>query len=320
MRKRREFEVFSLSFLDCICCGFGAIILLFVLTVGPIKRVVQASEQGALEFIQILELQLNQTQDQLSRTTARIGEYSAQSGETVAAAEVRDALMSVDRQLLATRQAIEATDKKIQAQRERKAQMKTPLKPVGITAESDHLVFLVDTSGSMRGPVGLLNPMVIRQVEAILASYPEVKALQILDCNGRYILPGSRGAWLADTPGERQHILQALLQYRETSVSNPVPGLMAVFKDYSPLKNKDKKIGIYIFGDEFPGTANDVLKAMDAINPIDPVTKKRAIAINAVGFPFRIGHNPSPSDTGFKFANLMRELAYRHDGTFIIAE
>ena len=30
--KRREVEVFSLSFLDCICCGFGAIILLLVLT------------------------------------------------------------------------------------------------------------------------------------------------------------------------------------------------------------------------------------------------------------------------------------------------
>ena len=30
--KRREFEVFTLSFLDCICCGFGAIILLLVLT------------------------------------------------------------------------------------------------------------------------------------------------------------------------------------------------------------------------------------------------------------------------------------------------
>ena len=28
---RREFTIFSLSFLDCICCGFGAVILLFVL-------------------------------------------------------------------------------------------------------------------------------------------------------------------------------------------------------------------------------------------------------------------------------------------------
>ncbi len=32
--KRRETEVFSLAFLDCICCGFGAVILVFVLTVA----------------------------------------------------------------------------------------------------------------------------------------------------------------------------------------------------------------------------------------------------------------------------------------------
>jgi hypothetical protein len=30
--RRRDIEVFSLSFLDCICCAFGAIILLFVLS------------------------------------------------------------------------------------------------------------------------------------------------------------------------------------------------------------------------------------------------------------------------------------------------
>jgi hypothetical protein len=34
VRKRRSFEIFSLSFLDCICCGFGAMILLFILTAG----------------------------------------------------------------------------------------------------------------------------------------------------------------------------------------------------------------------------------------------------------------------------------------------
>ena len=32
MKKRRDIEIFSLSFLDVICCGFGAIILLFVLS------------------------------------------------------------------------------------------------------------------------------------------------------------------------------------------------------------------------------------------------------------------------------------------------
>ncbi|MEJ1963856.1 MAG: hypothetical protein WDO56_20790 [Gammaproteobacteria bacterium] len=31
MPKRRSIEVFSLSFLDCICCGFGAVILFYVI-------------------------------------------------------------------------------------------------------------------------------------------------------------------------------------------------------------------------------------------------------------------------------------------------
>ena len=33
-QKRREVELFSLSFMDCICCGFGAILLIFILTTG----------------------------------------------------------------------------------------------------------------------------------------------------------------------------------------------------------------------------------------------------------------------------------------------
>ena len=32
LQARRDTEIFSLSFMDCICCGFGAIILLLVLT------------------------------------------------------------------------------------------------------------------------------------------------------------------------------------------------------------------------------------------------------------------------------------------------
>ena len=32
MLKRRDAEIFSLSFLDCISCGLGAVILLLVLS------------------------------------------------------------------------------------------------------------------------------------------------------------------------------------------------------------------------------------------------------------------------------------------------
>jgi hypothetical protein len=47
VKKRRAFEVFTLSFLDCICCGFGAVVLFYT--------IVQA-HVGAQEIIRIDEL------------------------------------------------------------------------------------------------------------------------------------------------------------------------------------------------------------------------------------------------------------------------
>jgi len=47
MRKRRAFEVFTLSFLDCICCGFGAVVLFYT--------IIQA-QAGAQEILRIDQL------------------------------------------------------------------------------------------------------------------------------------------------------------------------------------------------------------------------------------------------------------------------
>ena len=56
--KRREFEVFTLSFLDCICCGFGAIILLLVLTDVGQPIVIERSEKDLKQQIDALQRQL----------------------------------------------------------------------------------------------------------------------------------------------------------------------------------------------------------------------------------------------------------------------
>ena len=37
-RKRRPFEVFSMSFLDCMSCGFGAVILFFMIINAQVKE------------------------------------------------------------------------------------------------------------------------------------------------------------------------------------------------------------------------------------------------------------------------------------------
>ena len=52
MNRRRDIEVFSLSFLDCICCGFGAIILLLVLSKIAEPVIVEKTETDLQELIE----------------------------------------------------------------------------------------------------------------------------------------------------------------------------------------------------------------------------------------------------------------------------
>ena len=54
-RKRRKMEVFTMAFLDCMSCGFGAVILLFMIINSQVTRKTDATpewmgETTRLEF------------------------------------------------------------------------------------------------------------------------------------------------------------------------------------------------------------------------------------------------------------------------------
>ena len=60
MKRKRSTQVFSLSFLDVICCGFGAIILLFVITMGKKTKEITNLRMALERIIQQRMLQLNE--------------------------------------------------------------------------------------------------------------------------------------------------------------------------------------------------------------------------------------------------------------------
>ena len=84
--RRRNLEIFSLSFLDCICCGFGAIILLFVLSKFAEPVVIEKIKENMQTQIvrlenelfnirgqtQILNRQLTAKKEQLSRDKEKL--------------------------------------------------------------------------------------------------------------------------------------------------------------------------------------------------------------------------------------------------------
>ena len=85
-RRPRDFEVFSMSFLDTICCAFGAIILLFMLSKFGEPKALEKSRldlEGRLLQLQeerydirgqteILNRDLTQREQQLSEVKQRL--------------------------------------------------------------------------------------------------------------------------------------------------------------------------------------------------------------------------------------------------------
>ena len=94
MIRRQPIVLFSLSFLDCICCGFGAIILLFVLTMGSQTEAMREMHQRMQRILakQLITLaQFRQDKDeQLRKRTQAIQAIEAQKEQDTIQAAMHD--------------------------------------------------------------------------------------------------------------------------------------------------------------------------------------------------------------------------------------
>jgi hypothetical protein len=194
------------------------------------------------------------------------------------------------------------------------------LPPIGLPAESTHVAFVIDTSGSMRNQMtGQLHYGVVEQIRALLESLPEVRSIQFLDTSGNYMLSSRRGFWLPDTSGLREQALRQILAYPIASVSDPERGLRGAIRDLKPSLKADDYMGIYVVGDDFRGSTQSLLIQLDRMNPRNQSTGKRPVSISAIGFPtlinpFQIG----ATQGNIRYANIMREIAEAHDGVLIL--
>ena len=81
-KRNRNIEAFSLSFLDCICCGFGAIILLLVLSKIYEPVVIEKSEEDLQLLIAALQEQLFEIQGQTTIITRALSLVRTETSET----------------------------------------------------------------------------------------------------------------------------------------------------------------------------------------------------------------------------------------------
>ena len=326
MRRRREPENANISFLDVISCGFGAIILLLMIAENSAPVNVEPSEVELEQPVEELQEQLfeirgetrivnedlNARREQLSFYQERIAQLSQElsdvRGQYQASVEMSDEQMEEQNQLAMARQSLSEEMERLLGQDfERENNMIG-----GIPVDSEYIIFIIDTSGSM-----FYNawPRVLEMIEEVLNVYPEVQGIQIMNDMGGYMFPSFRDRWIPDTPARRNTILNTLRSWAPFSNSSPVEGITRAI---SSFVQEDRRISIYVFGDDFlpGGSITQVVQTVDRLNLQDE-EGNRLVRIHAVGFPVLFDVDPRFQQSLYNFATLMRELTQRNGGSFV---
>jgi hypothetical protein len=322
-RQRRATEVFSMSFLDVISCGFGAIILLLVLNeVGEPIQLEQAKVDldGQIRRLtdelydirgtsEVLERELKTRVEQLSEEKRRVarlrGDLSNVEGEFKASKDEAETVNKLEGTLTVARQTMTEEMKRLLGADFRRS-VDQPIG--GIPVDSEYVIFVVDTSGSMQT---YSWPRAQEKMREVLEIYPKLKGIQVMDDEGGYMFSEYRGKWIPDSPARRRAILDVFRRWQAFSNSSPVEGIEAAIRTfYSP----EHRISIYVFGDEFTGPSiQDVVDTVARINRKDRAGEP-LVRIHALGFPLG---DDVPQYTSIRYATLMRILCARNGGTFV---
>lgn len=236
-KKRRSPQVFSISFLDCICCGFGGVLLLFVLVAGKQRN---AQEQQMSEIrevvgrfehdVQVKKREIQQlasTADEdeerqreiEARNRARLSELTLQEVEMALLLEQQSVLEDELRELIDDKDEIPTVKEKppVPIPNPQRRQYLT-----GFKLEGTYFLFLVRASGSMLGDsveeaIAMQSKSdtekrnskkwqrVVRSVRWLIASLPEDSAFQV--ClfaeNTTYLLPTYQRDWMRRSDNEQ---------------------------------------------------------------------------------------------------------------------
>ena len=317
--RRRGLEEIGLSFLDVICCGFGAIILLMMIVktveIVPLEEPVDLDglvleQKDALHRIQgetqVLTRQVTDEQRQLRRELASLAQIEREINDILG----RHRTMSEEaEQQLEERRLFARAKQSLTDEMERLLGLdfvRASNTIGGITVDSEYIIFVIDTSGSMQTFAWHLAQ---RKVRETLEIYPRVKGIQVMNDMGGYMFPEYATRWIPDSQTIRNQIVRHMETWQPYSNSSPVEGITQAVETFYA---EDRKISIYVFGDDYSGDSIEkVVDRVDQVNRVDE-TGERRVRIHAVGFPVRVG-----SASGNRFAALMRELTYRNNGTFV---
>ena len=312
MKEKKTTEVFSMSFLDIMACGFGALVLILLIS--------EFNEVEIIENKYTAELFLTK-QEEIVTKTNELNEFDNElTSKLKNLISIQEELDKVKENLNERTNIAESLTETSQLKQSqiivKKADQKQPEKQVvasGIRIDSRYLIFIIDNSGSMYYAAPWRS--VIKEIESIITTFPNLEGFMVMNDTGRTII--GAGNWVKPTKANRIDAVNKLRTVNVVSQSNPIP---AIEKSINFYGKKFDDVGIFIVGDDI-NENKDVDKRLLEINRINTKSDgSKYVRINALGFLTSRSSNQAyatPEDNE-KYLTLMRELTEQNGGTLVV--
>tara|TARA_B100001057_G_scaffold133449_1_gene132817 strand:- start:1222 stop:2175 length:954 start_codon:yes stop_codon:yes gene_type:complete len=317
LKKKEPREIFSLSFLDIMSCGFGAIVLILLISQFQTNEVIiEDNNIPSIESLEndikksnVINYDLISTKEKLEKKLANI------SNDLINKKQKLTNISSIATSKIEKNSELSELIKPIEEKN-----IKLPAKEAGgLNVDAEYVVFIIDNSGSMVewGPWS----SVIKEISNIIDAFPDLKGFQILNDQGAKMVSGS-SKWIIDSAANRKLIKTSIKKFTGISRSNPIPGLKIALNRYA---NGIDKVGIFIVGDDITLQTGErtetIYKDIQKLNRIGNKIKAR---INGLVFltsrNSTMQYRAASINQNVMFLNFINELSYTNMGSVVVAK
>ena len=309
-KQRKISELFSMSFLDIMACGFGALVLILLISEfqeSEVKQVennadifLEAQEEKAKKIIKIesLDKLMSSNIEDLISTRQRLDVLKMElEKKSLISAKLNDL----------------ASDTDFQISKQRLKSLSAPMEQKeasGIKLDSRYLVFIIDTSGSMEPWV-----KIVQEIDNLIQTFPDLEGYMVMNDNGSIFHGGD--PWLNPTKINRSASIGILRANRAKygSLSNPIVGLKKVIRVWG---DKYKDLGVFIMGDDILDQTSRIETISQEVLKLNTdLSGKTKVRVNAVGF-LTSRANISQQQGNKNYLMLMRELTEQSGGAMVV--
>tara|TARA_B110000967_G_scaffold80712_1_gene83445 strand:- start:106 stop:1047 length:942 start_codon:yes stop_codon:yes gene_type:complete len=309
-KQRKISELFSMSFLDIMACGFGALVLILLISEfqeSEVKQVennadifLEAQEEKAKKIIKVesLDKLMSSNIEDLISTRQRLDVLKMElEKKSLISAKLNDL----------------ASDTDFQISKQRLKSLSAPMEQKeasGIKLDSRYLVFIIDTSGSMEPWV-----KIVQEIDNLIQTFPDLEGYMVMNDNGSIFHGGD--PWLNPTKINRSASIGILRANRAKygSLSNPIVGLKKVIRVWG---DKYKDLGVFIMGDDILDQTSRIETISQEVLKLNTdLSGKTKVRVNAVGF-LTSRANISQQQGNKNYLMLMRELTEQSGGAMVV--